>query len=173
MLEEKVFIKNIYYAMERLRKKGEVKYEDNIVELCEREFYAGRKVDTNILYLAVQTNMMQSRNQCLTEKQSNYHKIYQIRLFFREADIKQLIEFHAKKQLEELTHFALTLSTTFLSCKEKYLIKKNQSNKETVNYLAGKISCQNISKQKLEYPDFFTIKAQCLNVFSQLTRRRI
>lgn len=88
MLEEKVFIKNIYYATERLRKKGEVKYEDNIVELNEREFYAGRKVDTNILYLAVQTNMMQSRNQCLTEKQSNYHKINQIRLFFREADIK-------------------------------------------------------------------------------------
>ena len=59
MLVENAFILNIYDAMERLRKKGKGKYEDNGIELCEKELYVGRKVDTNILELAVQTNMIQ------------------------------------------------------------------------------------------------------------------
>ena len=133
----------------------------------------------NIAYSgAEKKTLLASKNQCLIKKQSHYDKINHIRFFFCEDDIDQLIEFHFKRQPKELTHFPLTISTIFLSCKEKerfieYLIKEKQSNNESVNYLAGKFSCQNVSKQKLKYPDIFTIKAQYLNVFSQLTRRRI
>ena len=58
-MEENVFIKNIYGAMERLRKTGKGQYEDNIIDICEKAFYMGRKIDTNNLELAVQTKMMQ------------------------------------------------------------------------------------------------------------------
>ena len=43
MLKENLFIKNIFDAMERLRKKGKGQYEDNMTDVCRKDFHMGKR----------------------------------------------------------------------------------------------------------------------------------
>ena len=51
MLEENVYIKNIFDAMVKLQRKRKVQLEDGIIDLCEKDFHMGRKIVTRILKL--------------------------------------------------------------------------------------------------------------------------
>ena len=59
ILEENVFVKNIFYAMEAFRKKGKGQCQDNIIDVyCGTDFHLGKKIVTDNLKLTVQINMM-------------------------------------------------------------------------------------------------------------------
>ena len=58
ILKENLFIKNVFYTMERLRMKGKGQYEGNMIDVCEKSFHMGKEIVTENLELVEQRNMM-------------------------------------------------------------------------------------------------------------------
>ena len=131
MLEENVFIANIFDAIDRLRKKGKGQYKDNITDVCRKDFYVGNMIVTDNLELAVQTNIMErvvannrvtyrlikGRNVNSISKEEKVPEQETIIVSLSEPcegvpgkdNIEQLIKFQLKMQLKELTHLSSTL----------------------------------------------------------------
>ena len=59
ILKENLSIKNVFDAMERLRKKGKAQYEDSMNDIRGKSFHMGKGIVTDNLELAEQRNMMQ------------------------------------------------------------------------------------------------------------------
>ena len=131
MLEENVFIANIFDAIDRLRKKGKGQYKDNITDVCRKDFYVGNMIVTDNLELVVQTNIMErvvannrvtyrlikGRNVNSISKEEKVPEQETIIVSLNEPcegvpgkdNVEQLIKFQLKTQLKELTHLSSTL----------------------------------------------------------------
>lgn len=59
ILKENLSIKNVFDAMERLRKKGKAQYDDSMNDMCGKSFHMGKGIVTDNLELAEQRNVMQ------------------------------------------------------------------------------------------------------------------